>query len=376
MSFPKCGGCNLRHMNYKYTLDLKRKIVQDLVNKNLNTKIIVEEVLGMEEPYYYRNKASFPIGINEQGEIDFGVFAPRSHRIISNNNCLIQSKISIKIAREIINFIKEKKLTIYNEETLKGIFRHIVIRNSKDEKDVMVTIVVNEDIDKAIKKELVENLVLKFDNIKTIIENINNKKTNVILGEKEEVLYGEGYIIDCINDYKFKISSKSFYQVNRNQVETLYNIGIKEANLSKEDVLYDLYSGIGTIGIIASKSVKKVIMIETIKEAVENAKENIKLNNIENIEVICSKVEENIDNIKEKPNIIIVDPPRKGLDLKTIEVIKKIKPEKLVYISCNPATLVRDLNKLEEIYNIIRIKPVDMFPYTKHVECVVALNLR
>ena len=219
----------------------------------------------------------------------------------------------------------------------------------------------------------------KISEIKTIVKNINNKNTNVILGKENINLYGNGYIEDKLGEYTFKISPMSFYQVNPVQAEILYTTAINQANLDKNDILFDLYCGIGTIGISASKYVNKVYGIEIVPQAIEDAKENAKINDVKNIEFICGDVEVAFDELinKEKivPSAIIVDPPRKGLDNKTVENIAKIKPAKLVYISCNPATMVRDLAKLEEIYNIKTIQPVDMFPWTNGVESITILEV-
>ena len=228
--------------------------------------------------------------------------------------------------------------------------------------------------------ELVKTINNKFKEVKTIIKNINNKNTNVILGDKNIILYGDGFIYDKLGEYTFKISAKSFYQTNPIQTEVLYNKAIDFAKLNKNDVLCDLYCGIGTIGIFASNKVKKVYGIEIVEEAVEAAKENAKINNVDNIEFIAGDVEEAFKELVEvhhiKPTVIIVDPPRRGLDNTTISKILELEVERVVYVSCNPATMVRDLNMLEEKYIVNEIQPVDMFPFTSHVECVAVLQLK
>ena len=228
--------------------------------------------------------------------------------------------------------------------------------------------------------ELVEKLKQEFPEIKTIVKNINNKNTNVILGNININLYGNGYIEDVLGEYRFKISPMSFYQVNPIQAEILYNTAIEAAKLDKEDTLFDLYCGIGTIGIFASKKVKQVYGIEIVEQAIEDAKENAKINNVKNAEFICGDVEFAFDKLINKkgikPTAIIVDPPRKGLDEKTIQNILKLQTKKVVYVSCNPATMVRDIAKMEEKYRIEKIQPVDMFPFSKHVECVSVLYLK
>lgn len=377
-TYKRCGGCSLRHMTYESTLKLKRQVVQNLVNKGLKEKVEVLETIGMENPYNYRNKAQYPVGLNSDGQPEVGVFAQRTHTIIPIQKCLIQTEISQKIAKTIIDFVKEKNIQVYNEENQKGLLRHIIIKVGKYTNQVMCILVLNDSkFDQ--EQELVKLLCEKYPEIKTIVKNINNKNTNVILGKENINLYGNGYIEDKLGEYIFKISPMSFYQVNPVQAEILYTTAINQANLDKNDILFDLYCGIGTIGIFASKYVNKVYGIEIVPQAIEDAKENAKINDVKNIEFICGDVEVAFDELinKEKivPSAIIVDPPRKGLDNKTVENIAKIKPAKLVYISCNPATMVRDLAKLEEIYNIKTIQPVDMFPWTNGVESITILEV-
>lgn len=377
-TYKRCGGCSLRHMTYESTLKLKRQVVQNLVNKGLKKKVEVLETIGMENPYNYRNKAQYPVGLNSEGQPEVGVFAQRTHTIIPIQTCLIQTEISQKIAKTILNSVKEKNIQVYNEENQKGLLRNIVIKVGKYTNRVMCILVVNDSKFNQ-EQELVKLLCEKYPEIKTIVKNINNKNTNVILGKENINLYGNGYIEDKLGEYIFKISPMSFYQVNPVQAEILYTTAINQANLDRNDILFDLYCGIGTIGIFASKYVNKVYGIEIVPQAIEDAKENAKINDVKNIEFICGDVEVAFDELinKEKivPSAIIVDPPRKGLDNKTVENIAKIKPAKLVYISCNPATMVRDLTKLENIYNIKAIQPVDMFPWTNGVESITILEI-
>ena len=368
LTYSKCGGCSLRHIDYFETLNIKTNKVQNLVNKSLNNKIIVNKTIGMDNPFYYRNKAIFPISENKE----IGLYAERSHNIIPIEECKIQTKKSQEIARFILNNWQE---TIYDETTGRGLLRNILIREGFSTGEVMVALIQNGET-----KYNPELLIKKFPEVKTVVINVNTKNTNVLLGDKNIVEYGDGYITDTLREYIFKISTKSFYQINPIQTKILYEKAIELTNLNKEDILFDLYCGIGTIGIFASEKVKKVYGIEIVLEAIKNAKENAEINKINNIEFIEGDVEKAFEQLinKEKilPTAIIVDPPRKGLDENTIKNIIEIQPKKLTYISCNPATMVRDLSKLEEKYEIKTIQPVDMFPYTKHVECVVALNLR
>ena len=331
----------------------------------------------MENPFHYRNKAQYPLGLNKENEPVVGIFAQRSHEIIPMEKCLIQKPISEEIAKTILEFIKQNKISIYSEKTGKGLFRHIVIKVGVKTNEIMCILVINgNQIPK--ERELVEMLIKKYPNIKTIVKNINTKNTNVILGLENINIYGNGYIEDKLGEYKFKISPLSFYQVNPIQAERLYNIGVEAAKITSKDTVFDLYCGIGTISLFMAKYAKKVYGVEIVEQAIENAKENAILNNINNVDFIAGDTEvvldDLINNKKIIPDVVMVDPPRKGLDSRSIDNILKIKPDRVVYISCNPATLVRDLAKFEENYVIEEIRPVDMFPFTKHVECVAVLQ--
>ncbi len=378
-SYKRCGGCNLRHINYDETLKIKQNIVQNLVNKGLKNTISVKETIGMKNPLHYRNKAQYPLGTDKEGNPVIGVFARRSHEIIPVKKCFIQNEYAEEIAKYIFNFIKENNISLYNEKTQKGLFRHIVIKTGIKTKEIMCILVINgKKIPK--EQELIDTITSKFKNVKSIVKNVNTKNTNVILGKENINIYGKKYITDILGDYTFKISPLSFYQVNPIQAEKLYNIGVEAANISKEDIVFDLYCGIGTISLFMAKYAKKVYGVEIVDEAIKDAKENAKINNIKNIEFIAGDTEyvldDLINNRKIIPDVVMVDPPRKGLDNKSIENILKIKPNRLIYISCNPATLIRDLAKFEESYKINQIQPVDMFPFTNHVECVAVLQLK
>ena len=376
-TYKRCGGCNLRHVKYDETLKIKQNLVQSLVNKTLKNKIKVKETIGMENPYYYRNKAQFPIGKDKENNVVMGVFANRTHEIIPIEECFIQNKEIQKLSKFILGFIKENDISVYDETSRKGLIRHIVTKIGIKTNEIMCIIVINgKEIPK--EKELTMQIIKKFPNVKTIVKNINTKNTNVIMGEKNEKIYGDGYIEDKLGEYTFKISPHSFYQVNPVQAEKLYSIGVEAANINKEDVVFDLYCGIGTISLFMAKHAKKVYGVEIVEQAIKDAKENAKINNIKNTEFIAGDtqliLDDLINNKKIIPNVVMVDPPRKGLDNRSVENILKIMPNRFVYISCNPATLVRDLAKFEEMYEIKSIQPVDMFPFTAHVECVCVLN--
>lgn len=378
-TYKRCGGCNLRHIDYEETLNIKQEKVQNLINKTLANNIKVSKTLGMGNPYNYRNKAQYPIGTDKNGEKVLGVFAKRTHEIIPIKECKIQKEISYQIAKYILDYIKENNISVYNEKKQKGLIRHIVTKVGIQTNEIMCIIVING---KEIPNELTlaNNIIDRFPMVKTVVKNINTKNTNVIMGDKNEAIVGRGYITDVLGDYIFKISPMSFYQVNPTQAEALYNIAIEKAQICKDDIVCDLYCGIGTIGIFASKFAKKVYGIEILKQAIEDAHINAKLNNIKNIEFMCGDVEESFEKLvkKEKinPDVVIVDPPRRGLDGNTIEHILRLDVKRVVYISCNPATMVRDLKMFEEKYEIKEVQPVDMFPFTSHVECVAVLQLK
>ena len=379
LTYKRCGGCNLRHIKYEQTLKIKQNAVRSLVNKTLKNKIQVQKTVGMEYPFYYRNKAQYPLGIDKDGDPIIGVFANRTHEVIPIKNCLIQNSQSEEIAKYILKFIKENEISIYNEKTGKGLFRHIVTKIGIRKGQIMCILVINgKNIPN--EKQLIDKLIEKFPQIKTIVKNINVKNTNVILGQRNINIYGNGYIEDQLGEYTFKISPLSFYQVNPIQAEKLYNLGVEMAQISKEDTVFDLYCGIGTISLFMAKFAKKVYGIEIVKEAVDAANENARINNINNTEFYAGDVETVLDDLINKKgisaDIVMFDPPRKGLDKNTINNILKIKPKKIVYISCNPATLIRDLAVFEEQYNIKTIVPVDMFPWTSHVECCSVLYLK
>ena len=406
-TYVRCGGCNLRHIKYEDTLKMKKAVVENCLYKELKRDVEVNEVLGMDEPKFYRNKLIYPVGTDKNGETIMGVFANRSHNIIEVKECLIQDKLNQEIANTVLEVIKRNNIKPYNEELRGGKdialnkrhgdfqssapycessfdcgnIRHIIVRNGKVSNEVMVVLVCNEKAaNKVFEDDLVKALTTKYPQVKSIVKNINDKNTNVIMGEKNDVLYGDGYITDVLDGYTFKISPHSFYQVNPVQTVKLYNTAVEKVDLKKADVVWDLYCGIGTISIFLAKYVNKVIGIEIVEAAIEDAKENAKLNDIDNIDFYAGDVEKVLPKILEDkanfPDVIFVDPPRKGLDNNTINLIKSVKPRKVVYISCNPATLARDIALLEEEYELKNVQPVDMFCFTSHVENVAVLEVK
>lgn len=373
----RCGGCQLQHMSYEGQLKYKTQLVKDAVERIGGLKdIIVHETIGMKEPWNYRNKAQFPVGMNKN-EAHIGFYAGRSHEIIDTKSCLIQDRVNDEVLDIFREFIKSYRISVYNEETGKGLIRHIMTRKGFKTGEIMICIVINGD-DLPYADKLVETFRQKIKGLKTIVLNINKKKTNVILGLKNKIIYGEGFIYDFIGSFKFKISPLSFFQVNPVQTEILYKKALEYADLKGEEIVIDAYCGIGTISLFLSQKAKKVYGVEIVGQAIEDARANAKLNKIANVEFILGESETVIPRLYEegiKADVIVVDPPRKGCDEKLLEVITKMAPERVVYVSCNPSTMARDLKYLTERgYEVKEIQPVDQFPQTVHVECVVLMS--
>ena len=373
-----CGGCQLQQLSYAAQLKYKRDKVANAFKRHLNKELDVLPTIGMDDPYHYRNKIQVPIGRDPHGHIVSGFYRSGTHKIIPIETCYIEDKRASKIIKVIKDLMKEFKYSPYDEDTRHGLIRHVLVRSSYHYEEIMVTIVTNADEFKG-KNNFVKALLTRCPKIKCVVQNINTRDTNVILGEKERVLFGTGEIKDSILGVDFLISSKSFFQVNPVQVEKLYQTAIDFADLKKDDIVFDAYCGIGTIGLIASKKVKEVVGVEIVKEAIFDAKKNAKLNQIDNATFICNDASDAIQRFAEGKKIfdcVFVDPPRKGLDEKFVNSLLETKPKRIVYVSCEPETLARDVALLEKEYEIKEIQPVDMFPMTHHVETVVNLCLK
>ena len=373
--FYDCGGCHLLHMSYIEQLRFKENHVQNCIQRigGIDKKVL--PIIGMDKPYKYRNKVQVSFSKDYKGQVIGGFYKEKTHQIIDNERCLLENEI----AEEIITFFK-KLIVKYDIEPFDrssnyGTIRHLLVRTGYYPKEVMVVIITKSKYLPK-QKELIKELTSKFPNIKSIIHNINEGKTNHILGNIEKCIYGKDYIEDTLCGLKFKISSKSFYQVNPTQTERLYMEAINAAKLTKEDNIIDAYSGIGTIGLIASKYVHSVVGVEIVKEAIINAQNNLKINNITNAKYYVDDASRFMMNyIKDnKADVVFVDPPRNGLEKKFVEALLTSKPPKVIYISCDPSSLSRDLKMLKEVYEIESIQPVDMFPNTYHVETVVLLS--
>lgn len=367
-----CGGCCFQNATYEYELKYKKNKVKEALKRIGHIDCEVKDVIGMDSPYHYRNKIQVPFARNGK-DIIYGFYKSNTHKIIPNENCNIEDKRASDILKSIKSLMLSMHIEPYNEDSRKGVIRHCLIRTSRFYDEIMVVIVTNVDIFPS-RNNFVKELVKSHPNIKTVVQNINSRATNVILGEKEKILFGPGYIKDEILGISFLVSSKSFFQVNPYQVEKLYSKAFEMAALNKKDVLLDAYSGVGTIGLIASKYVKEVVSVEVVHAAVINAKENAKRNNIKNIKFIEADCSEYLVNTNEKFDVIIMDPPRKGSTETFLASVKKNSPKKIIYISCDPATLARDLAMLKDDYEIKDVQPVDMFPRSFHVETVVLLR--
>ncbi len=376
--FYECGGCQIMHMKYEEQLEYKRDRVVNELNRNRLENIEnirIKKTLGMENPYRYRNKGAFPFKI-KNGKLLIGLYEKKSHNIVNIEDCLIQNQWTKDILNVLRNYIVKNNISIYNEKTHKGAVKHILMRNNQHG-ELMLVIVSKENIKNKLT-ELIDKIIEKIPNIKSVFLNINDKKTNKILGKKNILLYGDEYIKDNIFDLKFKVFPHTFFQVNHTQTDKLYNKALEYADIEDTDIVYDLYCGVGTISLLAAQKAKEVHGIEIIEESITSAEENKIENNIENAEFHLGSVEGVFPKLYKKgikADVVILDPPRKGCEESVLKTIKEMNPKRIVYISCNPSTLARDLKSLEEgDYKIQEIQPVDMFPHSVHTETVTLLE--
>ncbi|MBW9155573.1 23S rRNA (uracil(1939)-C(5))-methyltransferase RlmD [Clostridium tagluense] len=375
--YKNCGGCNLQHIDYTGQLDFKTNRVIQVINRIGKLEdVIVHPTLGMEKPYNYRNKVQLPVS-NKNGTIDIGFYAARSHDIINMETCHIQDKVADVVVKLTKQWMKEYNIQSYNEENHKGLLRHIMIRKGFKTGEVMVVLVTNgKNI--PYKEEFIATMTKKIQGLVSVVQNINSEKTNVILGAKCVTLWGKDTITDYIGEFKFEVSPLSFFQVNSIQTERLYSKALEYANLSGGEVVLDAYCGTGTISLFLSQKAKKVYGVEIVPEAIENAIINAKENKVNNTEFIVGEAENAIPKLISlgvQADVVVVDPPRKGCDKTLLEAISSMGPRTIVYVSCDPGTLARDLGILDELgYKTLEIQPVDMFPQTAHVECVARIE--
>lgn len=373
-----CGGCQLQFLTYEKQLEFKKnKVVGNLERIGGFSDISVEKVMGMENPWRYRNKAQFPVGKDKEGNLITGFYAGRTHSIIPNTNCYLGVEVNEEILNAVLNYMRENHVEPYDEVTGKGLVRHILIRYGFKTKEIMVCIIINgRKIPNA--AGLVEKLK-DISGMTSITLNVNTKRNNVILGNEILPLWGKDYITDYIGEVKYQISPLSFYQVNPVQTEKLYGTALEYAGLTGKEIVWDLYCGIGTISLFLAQKAQKVYGVEIVPAAIEDARKNAEINGIDNAEFFVGKAEEVLPaKYKEDgvyADVIVVDPPRKGCDGALIETMLSMKPERIVYVSCDSATLARDLKVLcEKEYQVEKVAVCDMFPGSVHVETVVLLG--
>lgn len=375
--YRQCGGCQIQPLMYTEQLKFKEKKVRNNLERIGGfTHVPMEPVMGMEEPYHYRNKAQFPVGMDKNGEVITGFYAGRTHDIISNRDCCLGVAENERILQIVLDFMKKYRITPYSEETGNGLVRHILIRKGFATGELMVCLVINGR--KLPHKEQLINELLELKGMKSITLNVNQKKTNVILGNEIITLWGEDYIQDNIGEITYRISPLSFYQVNPIQTKRLYETALEYAELKGQETVWDLYCGIGTISLFLAQKAKQVYGVEIIPQAIEDARANASLNGIANAKFYVGKAEEVLPELYQQESIyadvIVVDPPRKGCDEKCLDTIVKMQPERVVYVSCDSATLARDLRYLcDRGYELKRVRACDMFPQTVHVETCVLL---
>ena len=380
----KCGGCSIQHLDYKRQLEYKQNKVKNCLERiggfpvdTFSQENIMEPIIGMEEPFYYRNKAQFPVGINKDGKVVIGFYAGRTHSIIDTSHCYIQATVNDEILQRVRQFLEEYHISVYNEEKHEGLVRHILTRVGFTTEEIMVCLIVNGN-ELPHKEQLIESLC-QIPHMTSISLNINREKTNVILGDTIKTLWGKPYITDYIGDIKYQISPLSFYQVNPIQTRVLYETALEYAGLTGEETVWDLYCGIGTISLFLAQKAKQVYGVEIVPQAIEDARKNAEINHITNAEFYVGAAEEILPKKYKEDSVygdvIVVDPPRKGCEESLLDTILAMAPKRIVYVSCDPATLARDLKYLcDKEYQISKIQVVDQFGHSIHVESVVLLS--
>lgn len=372
-AYEKCGGCQLMHMNYEAQLRFKQGKIEALFPKE-TAKGCMQPILSMEKPYHYRHKVYASFSRNKKGETIAGIYEENSHRIVRTKDCSIQQEQANRIIETVIMLVRKKRIEPYQEDRETGVLRHLYIRVGKQTGQIMVVLVTGSK-DFPGRKQFAEELCKAHPEITTLVHNVNDKKTSMILGEKETVLFGKGYIEDMMCGFTFRISPKSFYQVNPEQTERLYETAVSFAGLTGKETVLDAYCGIGTISLIASRAAGKVIGVEQNPDAVRDARNSAQHNNCSNVEFICGDAGEYMKKCGISPDVVFLDPPRSGSDEKFLSSLVKAAPKRVVYISCNPQTLQRDVEFLKKRgYRVKKIQAVDCFCQTWHVECVVLMS--
>lgn len=371
--YYKCGGCQLQHMSYQAQLNMKKEQVVNLFHRKAKfTNTVIKDTVDMEDPWRYRNKSQIPVGLSKDQQPIMGFYRQRSHDIIDMESCLIQDQQHQQVMNDLKQLISELNISVYNEKTKKGLLRHLVVRTGHYTNQLMIILVTNG---KAFKQaeSLVYALVRKYPNVTSIKQNINDAHSNVIMGPQSITLYGEEEIEDQLSEVTFNISDQSFYQINSHQTEKLYQQALDYAQLTGDEIVLDTYCGIGTIAIYMAENARHVYGVEVVPSAINDANQNATKNQLENTTFVCGKAEEVILKWKAegiRPDVVMVDPPRKGCDETFLETILELNPKRIVYISCNPSTQQRDAHILNHQYDLKEITPVDMFPQTTHIETV------
>jgi 23S rRNA (uracil1939-C5)-methyltransferase len=371
--FYTCGGCDFLHTTYDYQLKLKEKHVESLYKK-LGLFHQVVPIIKSDEPLHYRHKTVLS-ATTKKNKLRLGLYQEKSKTITPFLECYIHDKKANEVFKTIEQLLNQFKISAYDIDKKQGIIKHVMIRKSYARDDMMVVFVTQGSLFPNAKK-ISQMLVKKHPQVKTTIQNIHNKDTHLVLLEQEKTIYGSGYIIDQIDDLSFKLSPRSFYQVNPMQMQKLYQKAIDVADIKKTDIVIDTYSGIGTLSLLIAKKAKQVYAIEVNKDAHQDALDNKKYNQIQNIDFIHGDVSENMFKITSSIDVLFMDPTRDGASIAFLDDVMKLKPKKIVYISCEPKTQVRDVNTLSQLYDIKQIQPVDMFSQTVHVESIVLLSLK
>lgn len=375
--YQECGGCQLQHLSYQEQLNIKRQqVIAAITRIGKLSEVIVHPTLGADNAWYYRNKMQFPIG-RKQGKVVIGCFSQGSHDIVDTDNCLIQHQTNNEIVREVRAAVEQLGIDTYDEHTGQGVLRHVLGRVGTATGEVMVVLITaTERLPQ--REKLIERLINTIPGLVSIIQNVNPKRTNVIMGDKTITLWGRDTITDKLGEFTFNISARSFFQVNTSQAEVLYNQAVKYAKLTGTETVIDAYCGTGTITLFLARHAAKVYGIEIVKPAIIDARKNAANNNVDNTEFIVGDAVDIMPELFKqgiRPDVIVVDPPRAGCEHKVLETFVKMEPKRIVYVSCNPASLARDLAVLQGLGYITKeIQPVDMFSQTFHVECVALIE--
>ena len=369
----KCGSCQYISLPYEKQLQTKKQECIDLINQSRVKNIYVEDVVGMEVPYFYRNKVV--VAFNQKYE--YGFYEEDSHSIIPYKRCLLHEEESDLIIKKIQQLFKKYKVSIYDKRNGYGLVRHVLIRRGVATNQTMIVLVCSDSFFQG-SKNFCNELIKQFPSIKTVVLNINRRDTSIVLGHEEKILYGKGFIIDKLNGLSFKISSRSFYQVNHKQCEALYDKALSLLKLTGDEIVVDAFCGIGTIGMLVAEKVKQVIGVENNEDAVGDARNNAKYNQIDNISFVCEDATNylcRIAKMKQEVDIIIMDPTRNGSSIEFKEAVHQLHPKQILYISCNPKTLVRDVEYFKKLgYESDNLYIYDVFPQTKHIETIILLQ--